>query len=727
MRVYEYAKSLNMSSREIITILKRLELPVSNHMSVMDEAMIQKVEQFFRKIKDGAADEQKSTKQQEATTSSKTNKGSQRPTETARTTATTSERSGTKNTSSNQRSQTNKKSRSSHYGSSNNRRQGGRGRHRQQQRRSPNPKPDNTPKKIIVRGPMTVGELAKLLHKDVSEVIKKLMMLGMMVTINQEIDLETIQMIADDYKVEVEVKIPVDDENIELIFEEEEDEASLRERPPVVTIMGHVDHGKTTLLDAFRETNVTAGEAGGITQHIGAYQVEKQGKKITFLDTPGHEAFTTMRARGSKVTDITILVVAADDGVKPQTIEAISHAKAAQVPIIVAVNKIDKPEADPDRIKQELMEYELVAEEWGGDTIFVNVSALQREGLDDLLEMILLVSEVEELQANPDKMALGTVIDAELDKGRGPVVRLLVRSGTLKVGHAFVAGVCFGRVRAMVNDRGQNIQEAGPSTPVEITGLTEVPQAGDPFIVFENERKARSIAERRAETLRQAELGENTKITLDDLYKQIQEGEIKDLNVIIKADVQGSVEALRGSLEKIEVEGVRVKIIHTGVGAITESDVILASASNAIIIGFNVRPEPAAAGTAELEKVDIRLHRIIYDIIEEIESAMKGLLDPIYKEVVLGHAEIRETFKISRLGTIAGCMVTDGKVTRNAGIRLVRQGVVVHEGDISSLKRFKDDAKEVSQGYECGISLEGYNDLKEGDIIEAFTMETIER
>lgn len=590
----------------------------------------------------------------------------------------------------------------------------------------PKPKIDNTPKKIIVRGTMTVGELAKALHKDASEVIKKLLFLGVMATINQELDLDAIQLLASDYGVEVELKIPVEEDKFEQ-FEENDDEADLLERPPVVTIMGHVDHGKTTLLDAIRKTNVTEGEAGGITQHIGAYQVETHGKKITFLDTPGHEAFTSMRARGAQVTDITIIVVAADDGVMPQTVEAINHAKAAKVPIIVAVNKIDKPDANADRIKQELTEYELVPEEWGGDTIFCSISAKQRIGLENLLDMILLVAEVQEFKANPNKRARGTVIEAELDKGKGPVARILIQHGTLKVGDSFVAGVCFGRVRAMVNDKGKKLKEAGPSTPVEITGLTEVPQAGDPFLVFEDERKARAIAEKRAVTLRQSEMGTNARVTLDDLYKQIKEGEIKDLNVIIKADVQGSAEALKGSLEKIDVEGARVKIIHSGVGAVTESDVILASASNAIVIGFNVRPEPQAKNTADQEKVDIRLHSIIYKVMEEIEQAMKGLLDPEYKEVVIGHAEVRNTFKVSKVGVIAGCMVTDGKITRNAEVRLVRGGIVVYQGKIDSLKRFKDDAKEVAQGYECGISLDKYNDIKEGDTIEAFVMETVER
>ncbi len=573
---------------------------------------------------------------------------------------------------------------------------------------------------------MTVGDLAKLLHKDASEVIKKLLFLGVMATINQEIDMDAIMLMASEYGVEVEVKIPVEEDSFETV-EETDEEESLEVRPPVVTIMGHVDHGKTTLLDAIRKTNVTGGEAGGITQHIGAYQVEINHKKITFLDTPGHEAFTLMRARGAQVTDITIIVVAADDGIMPQTVEAINHAKAAGVPIIVAVNKIDKPEANVDKIKQEMTEYELVPEEWGGDTIFVELSAKQRINIEGLLEMILLVSEVNEFKANPNKRARATVIEAELDKGKGPVARILVQHGTLKIGDAFVAGNCFGRVRAMVNDKGRRMKEAGPSTPVEITGLTEVPLAGDPFMVFEDERKARAIAERRSIKHRQSEMGANTRVTLDDLYTHIKDGEIKDLNVILKADVQGSAEALKGSLAKIDIEGVRVKIIHNGVGAITESDIILASASNAIVIGFNVRPDPQAEATIAQEQVDVRMHRVIYNVIDEIEQAMKGMLDPIFKEAVIGHAEVRNVFKVTKVGAIAGCMVTDGKITRSAEARLIRGGIVVYTGKIDSLKRFKDDAKEVAQGYECGITLERFSDIKEGDVIEAFVMETVER
>ncbi|MEY4480647.1 MAG: hypothetical protein RLZZ267_1325 [Bacillota bacterium] len=799
LRVYEYAKNIDMSSKEIITILKRVNMPVNNHMSVMEPEMVSAVENFFKDLKEKAAAKrsgvpvpQKAPAQPKPAATAtpqvaapaaqpaapvakptappaqqqQQRKPDQRPAQQQPRTG-GNDRSGFTKTSSfpvavgqtaplvtptntgekksydsydiNNRNDRNANKPAQKPGQrrfDDNRQGGGfrggqnnRNRFNKNNRNQPQVKKekiDNTPKKIIVRGEMTVGEFSKLLHKDASEVIKKLFMSGIMATINQELDLDTIQLIAGEYGVEVELKLPVEEDPFEM-DEILEDEANLKERPPVVTIMGHVDHGKTTLLDAIRETRVTEGEAGGITQHIGAYQIEIKNKKITFLDTPGHEAFTMMRARGAKVTDITILVVAADDGVMPQTIEAINHAKAANVPIIVAVNKIDKPDANVDRIKQELSVHNLVSEEWGGDTIFVNVSAKQRTNLDELLEMILLVAEVQELRANPKALARGTVIEAELDKGRGPVARVLVQSGTLKIGDPLVAGNTFGRVRAMVNDKGRRLKEVGPSTPVELTGLNGVPQAGDQFIVFENESKAREIADKRTTTYREENLGKNTKITLDDLFTHIKDGDIKDLNVIIKGDVQGSVEALRGSLEKIDIEGVRVRILHTGAGAITESDIILASASNAIIIGFNVRPEPAAKMTADQENVDIRLHSIIYNVIAEIESAMKGMLDPIYKETIIGQAEVRNVFKITKVGTIAGCMITNGKVARNAGVRLIRAGIVVHEGKIDQLKRFKDDAKEVSQGYECGISIEDYNDIKELDIIEAFIMETVER
>ncbi|WP_272496366.1 MULTISPECIES: translation initiation factor IF-2 [Alicyclobacillus] len=582
------------------------------------------------------------------------------------------------------------------------------------------------PTEVTVEGPMSVGDFAKALQREPADVIKKLLLLGIMATINQEIDTDAMELIASEYGVTLNVVEPVDEEALDMLIEEE-DPANLKPRPPVVTIMGHVDHGKTTLLDAIRESKVTATESGGITQHIGAYQVEVNGRPITFLDTPGHEAFTTMRARGAQVTDLTILVVAADDGVMPQTIEAINHAKAANVPIIVAVNKIDKPDANPDRVQQELTQYGLVPEAWGGDTIFAPISALKKEGLDELLEMVLLVADVQELKANPNGRPRGTVIEAKLDKGRGSVATVLVQNGTLKVGDIVVAGTTYGRVRAMVNDMGRRLKQAGPSMPVEIQGLNGVPSAGDQFVVYDDERGARNLVEKRMSREKQEQMQTTSKVTLDDLYKQIQEGKVAELNVIVKADVQGSVEALVQSIEKIDVSGVRVKVIHRGAGAITESDVSLAAASNAIIIGFHVRPDVNATRMAEAEKVDIRLYRVIYNVISELESAMKGMLEPEYKEVVLGHAEVRETFTISRIGTVAGCYVTDGKLSRDAEARLIRDGIVVYEGKLDSLKRFKDDAREVQTGFECGVTLERFNDIKNGDVIEAFVMEAVKR
>ncbi|WP_279586203.1 translation initiation factor IF-2 [Alicyclobacillus sacchari] len=582
------------------------------------------------------------------------------------------------------------------------------------------------PTEVTVEGAMSVGDFAKLLQREPAELIKRLLLLGVMATINQEIDTDTMELIASDFGVTLHVVEPVDEEALDMLVEED-DPASLVPRPPVVTIMGHVDHGKTTLLDAIRESKVTATESGGITQHIGAYQVEIADRQITFLDTPGHEAFTTMRARGAQVTDITILVVAADDGVMPQTVEAINHAKAANVPIVVAVNKIDKPDANPDRVKQELTQYGLVPEEWGGDTIFAPISALKREGLEELLEMVLLVADVQELKANPEGRPRGTVIEAKLDRGRGPVATVLVQNGTLKVGDIVVAGTTYGRVRAMVNDTGRRLKVAGPSTPVEIQGLNGVPSAGDQFVVYDDERGARNLVEKRTSREKQEQMQNTARVTLDDLYRQIQEGNVAELNVIVKADVQGSVEALVQSIEKIDVSGVRVRVIHKGAGAITESDVALASASNAIIIGFHVRPDANTKRIAEQEKVDIRLYRVIYDVMSELESAMKGMLAPEFKEVVLGHAQVRETFNISKVGTVAGCYVTDGKMTRDAEARLVRDGIVVYEGKLDSLKRFKDDAREVATGFECGITLEKFNDIKVGDVIEAFTMEAVKR
>lgn len=583
------------------------------------------------------------------------------------------------------------------------------------------------PSKITYEEGITVGELADKLNIESSDIIKKLFLLGIVANINQSLDEETLELIADDYGVEIEKEVVVNEEDLTTYFDDEEDDPDAIERPAVVTIMGHVDHGKTTLLDSIRNTKVTAGEAGGITQHIGAYQIENNGKKITFLDTPGHAAFTTMRARGAQVTDITILVVAADDGVMPQTIEAINHAKEADVPTIVAVNKVDKPTANPDRVMQELTEYGLIPEDWGGDTIFVPLSALNGDGIDDLLEMIGLVAEVQELKANPDKQAVGTVIEAELDKSRGPAASLLVQNGTLHVGDSIVVGNTYGRVRAMVNDLGQRIKTAGPSTPVEITGINDVPQAGDRFVIFKDEKQARRIGEARHEANVIQQRQESKNVSLDNLFEQMKQGEMKDLNVIIKGDVQGSVEALAASLMKINVEGVNVRIIHTAVGAINESDVTLANASNGIIVGFNVRPDAGAKRAAEAENVDMRLHRVIYNVIEEIESAMKGLLDPEFEEQVIGQAEVRQTFKVSKVGTIAGSYVTEGKITRNAGVRVIRDGIVQFEGELDTLKRFKDDAKEVSQGYECGITIANFNDIKEGDIIEAFEMVEIER
>ncbi|MCU4969114.1 translation initiation factor IF-2 [Bacillus toyonensis] len=683
IRVHEYAKQHNISSKDLMTKLKEMNIEVSNHMTMLDDEVVNKLDNEYQEEKPSVADE---FEVEEKVVRSKKNSNKKK-----------------------KKGKDNEDKRQDNFAG------------RQQTQIV------ETPDKITFSRSLTVGELAKKLSKEPSEIIKKLFMLGIMATINQDLDKDTIELIATDYGIEVEEEVVVSETEFETFIDEQDDEENLKERPAVVTIMGHVDHGKTTLLDSIRNSKVTAGEAGGITQHIGAYQVEVNDKKITFLDTPGHAAFTTMRARGAQVTDITILVVAADDGVMPQTVEAISHAKAAGVPIIVAVNKMDKPAANPDRVMQELTEYELVPEAWGGDTIFVPISAIQGEGIDNLLEMILLVSEVEEYKANPNRYATGTVIEAQLDKGKGTIATLLVQNGTLRVGDPIVVGTSFGRVRAMVSDIGRRVKVAGPSTPVEITGLNEVPQAGDRFMAFADEKKARQIGESRAQEALVAQRGEKSKLSLEDLFQQIQEGDVKEINLIVKADVQGSVEAMAASLRKIDVEGVKVKIIHTGVGAITESDIILASASNAIVIGFNVRPDVNAKRTAELENVDVRLHRIIYKVIEEIESAMQGMLDPEFEEKVIGQAEVRQTFKVTKVGTIAGCYVIDGKITRDSGVRIIRDGVVIFEGQLDTLKRFKDDVKEVAQNYECGITIERYNDLKEGDIIEAYIMEEVKR
>ena len=584
--------------------------------------------------------------------------------------------------------------------------------------------PPVTPKKIIINETVSVQELAKNMSKTASEVIKKLFEMGIMATINQELDADTAILLADEFGITVEVKQEKIDE---ILFDDDDNPRDLKSRPPVVTVMGHVDHGKTSLLDVIRKTSVTATEAGGITQHIGAYQVEIDGKKITFLDTPGHEAFTSMRARGARVTDISILVVAADDGVMPQTIEAINHSKAAGVPIIVAINKIDKPGANPDRVRQELMEHGLVCEEWGGDVIMVPVSAKKGEGIDTLLEMILLVAEMGELKANPRRQARGTVIEAKLDKSRGPVATLLVQKGTLKIGETVVAGSVFGKIRAMVDDKHRTVKSAGPSMPVEVLGFSEVPEAGEIFMAIKDEKDARYAAQIQAIKKREEEMRKSSKVSLDDLFKKIAEGDMKDLNIVIKADVQGSAEAVKQSLEKLSTAEVKVNVIHVGVGGISESDVMLADASNAIIIGFNVRPVAQASKTVEATGVDMRLYRVIYDAIEDVKKAMAGLLEPEYKEKILGQAEVRDTFKVPKVGVIAGAYVTEGKVTRQSQVRIVRDGIVVWEGQISSLRRFKDDVKEVVQGYECGIGIENYNDIKVGDILEAFIMEETER
>ena len=716
-RIYEYAKELNLKSKEIIDELKSMNVEVSNHMQALEEEQIKALDKKFKasQVKDTNKqntqnNHQKSNNKQNSNNKEKQqNKNNSKPTKKKEQNNKGKQQNKNNKTNKNQKNNKNKKN-------------------------NKNNKPQNEvaetkemPSKITYQEGITVGELAEKLNVESAGIIKKLFLLGIMANINQSLDEETLELIADDYGVEIEKEVVVDEEDLSIYFDDETDDSDAIERPAVVTIMGHVDHGKTTLLDSIRNTKVTEGEAGGITQHIGAYQIENSGKKITFLDTPGHAAFTTMRARGAQVTDITILVVAADDGVMPQTIEAINHAKEAEVPTIVAVNKIDKPTANPDRVMQELTEYGLIPEDWGGDTIFVPLSALSGDGIDDLLEMIGLVAEVQELKANPNKQAVGTVIEAELDKSRGPAASLLVQNGTLNVGDAIVVGNTYGRIRAMVNDLGKRIKSAGPSTPVEITGINDVPLAGDRFVVFGDEKQARRIGEARHEASVIQQRQESKNVSLDNLFEQMKQGEMKDLNVIIKGDVQGSVEALAASLMKIDVEGVNVRIIHTAVGAINESDVTLANASNGIIIGFNVRPDAGAKRAAEAENVDMRLHRVIYNVIEEIESAMKGLLDPEFEEQVIGQAEVRQTFKVSKVGTIAGSYVTEGKITRNAGVRVIRDGIVLFEGELDTLKRFKDDAKEVVQGYECGITIEKYNDLKEGDIIEAFEMVEIQR
>lgn len=591
--------------------------------------------------------------------------------------------------------------------------------------------PSKKEEKAIVDGVVeyeegiTVDELSQKIGQTPANVIKVLFMLGTMVTINSSLDDEQVALICMEYGLECKKVVPVSEVNFEDL-EVVDDPKDLEPRPPVITIMGHVDHGKTTLLDHIRKSRVAEGEFGGITQHIGAYRVSVKGKKITFLDTPGHEAFTAMRARGAMITDIVIIVVAADDGVMPQTREAVDHALAAGVPIIVAVNKIDKPGADPQRIMTEVSELGLMPEEWGGDVPYVNISAKQGTGIDELLETVTVVAELAELKANPKRMAYGSVIEGRLDKGRGPVATLLIQNGTLRSGNPIVVGATYGRVRQLVDDRGREIKAAGPATPVEITGLNDVPEAGDKFMVFETEREARHVGEERAQKKIEEERNSTSAMSLDDLFSQMKSGEVVDLNIIVKADVNGTAEAVKSSLEKIDVEGARVNVIRSTVGAISESDILLASASKAIIYGFNVRPDANVRRKADEEGVEIRLHQVIYKMVEEIEAAMKGMLAPEMEEVVTGQAEIRHIYKVSKVGNIAGCYVTDGSIKRDCGIRLIREGIIVYEGKLASLKRFKDDAKEVNQGYECGLTIENYNDIKEGDIVEGYVMQEVE-
>ncbi|WP_270215820.1 translation initiation factor IF-2 [Enterococcus lactis] len=759
-RIYELAKELKKSSKDVVEKAQQLGIDVKNHMGAITSSDEKKLQQAFKNpsTKQQAAQQasRKPANQQpndqrkkEATNNQQKNKNNRsyqdrgqgsgqvnqgkKPTTNQNNTGNTSRQNRPGTSQGGNQNRTNNKPNNNNRGKFNNNNRNRYNKKGKKGKQQQSTKPAVPPRKFrelpdvleYTEG-MNVADIAKKIHREPAEIIKKLFMLGVMVNQNQALDKDTIELLATDYGMEPQEKVQVDIADIDKFFESEEvDPDKLVSRPPVVTIMGHVDHGKTTLLDTLRHSRVTSGEAGGITQHIGAYLIDIDGKPITFLDTPGHAAFTSMRARGASITDITILVVAADDGVMPQTVEAINHAKAAGVPIIVAVNKIDKPGANPQHVMQELSEYELIPEAWGGETIFVEISAKFGQNIEELLEMILLVAEVEDLKADPTQRAIGTVIEARLDKGKGPVSTLLVQEGTLHVGDPIVVGNTYGRVRVMTNDLGRRDKEAGPATPVEITGLNDVPQAGDRFVVFEDEKTARAAGEERAKRALLENRAASSRVTLDNLFESLKEGELKEVNVIIKADVQGSAEALAASLKKIEVEGVRVKIVHSAVGAINESDVTLAAASNAIIIGFNVRPTPQAKAQAEAEEVDIRLHRIIYKAIDEIETAMKGMLDPEFEEKITGQMIVRETFKVSKVGTIAGAYVTEGYIRRDSGVRVIRDGIVIYEGQLASLKRFKDDVKEVKMGYECGAMIEKFNDIKVDDVIEGFIMEEV--
>ena len=755
-RVYEIAKQLNISNRELIDMLKEIGIDVNNHMSSVDEKFIGQISDMVNGVKNvntekeaekEASENVKAEAEKQNNDSKKAEQHKQQ--EHQKNNEQKNERDQKK--SQNQRNDRpnqnmksgdggnfNKNKNGKNNGKNNNQQQNNNQKNKKNNKNNKNmAKPVPAPEPVVeeedeirfmeIPESLTVKELAEKIGKSGAEIVKCLMKRGIMAAINQTVDFDTAVSVGEEYNVIFELEKEKD------IFEEafkqeEEDESLLEARPPVVVVMGHVDHGKTSLLDAIRHSHVTSREAGGITQHIGAYTVQINGSPITFLDTPGHEAFTAMRMRGAQITDIAVLVVAADDGVMPQTVEAINHAKAAGVEVIVAINKMDKPSANPERVKQELVEYGLIAEDWGGETICVPVSAATKDGIDTLLEMIILTAEMKELKANPNKPARGAIIEAQLDKGRGPVATVLVQEGTLNIGDPIVAGSSFGRIRAMMDDKGRRVKKAGPSKPVEILGLSEVPAAGESFYVAANEKQARQLAESVVAQSRKDMLKDTPqKVSLDDLFSQIQSGNVKELNIVVKADVQGSVEAVKQSLEKLSNEEVRIRIIHGGVGAITESDVMLATASNAIIIGFNVRPEPSAKAFADEEKVDVRLYRVIYNAIEDITAAMKGMLDPVYEEKVIGHAEVRQLFKASGVGTIAGSYVLDGKFTRNSQVRILRDNIVVYEGELESLKRFKDDVKEVNTGYECGLVFKKFNDLKEGDIIEAFIMVEVPR
>lgn len=746
-RVHELAKELNISSKDLLVILEKLQVAAKNHMSVIDDVTVAKIRAAAAAPRGAAkakpaprpvANQPEKTKTKQdippATPARGRPAAAPQDPATARPAAKTAAKPAAKQMPAPAAKPAKVEAGGKKEDTKGKRRGGSTRQARQPQRfeRSGPVSAGEDKKSTVIRidSDMNLKELAQILSLNPTAIIKKLMLQGLMVNINQDIDAETGRKIARDFgfqieepqlKPEGEEMTPAD--RMQTIDSEKgESPEDLQSRPPVVTVMGHVDHGKTSLLDAIRQTKVTATEAGGITQHVGAYQVELNGRKIVFIDTPGHEAFTTMRARGAQATDIAILVVAADDGVMPQTVEAINHAKAAQVPIIVAVNKIDRPSANVDRVKQQLTEHELVPEEWGGDTVVVPVSATQNIGIDELLEMILLVAEMQEIKANPNRPAKGIIIEAELDKGRGPVATVLIKSGTLTVGDGIVAGLASGKVRAMIDDRGKALQQAGPSTPVAVLGLSEVPQAGDLLFAVADEKTARQNVESKM-TERDEELKRSYKVTLDNLFARIKEGKVKELNIVLKGDVHGSVEAVKQSLEKLSDASVRINIIHGGVGTITESDIMLATASDAIVIGFNVRPDTNARRMAEQENIDVRSYRIIYEAIDDIKAAMEGMLDPEYQEVVLGRAEVRALFKVPKVGTIAGCYVQDGKILRSAKIRVIRNGAIVHQGKIESLKRFKDDVREVAAGFECGLGLERYNDVKEGDILEAYTME----